>query len=148
MPIISKEFTVKLVITSRCLFCCFIEKSGFYVNIWQLRALKSPQKFRTPGCSSANFFGSWYISDLKSKFYYEILTFCCHFKIKLNSLAIESHFFFMLVKSALSGCVCAWRNCYRLLRTRSWPTSCQNRRSREPSFLILSHVKSTVESGR
>ena len=36
-----------------------------------LRALKSPQKFRTPGCSSANFLGSWYISGLKSKSCYE-----------------------------------------------------------------------------
>ena len=39
-----------------------------------LRALKSPQKFRSPGCSSANFLGSWYISGLKSKSYYEIWT--------------------------------------------------------------------------
>ena len=39
------------------------------------RALKSPQKFRTLGCSSANFLGSLGISGLKSKFYYEILTF-------------------------------------------------------------------------
>ena len=31
-----------------------------------LRALKSPQKFRTQGCSSANFLGSRYISDLKT----------------------------------------------------------------------------------
>ena len=47
-----------------------------------LRALKSPQKFRTPGSSSANFLGSWYISDLKSKSSYEILTFWCHLKNK------------------------------------------------------------------
>ena len=39
-----------------------------------LRALKSPQKFRTPSCSSADFLGSWYISSLKSKSYYEIWT--------------------------------------------------------------------------
>ena len=38
------------------------------------RALKSPQKFRTPGYSSANFLGSWYISGLKSKSYYKIWT--------------------------------------------------------------------------
>ena len=42
-----------------------------------LRALKSPQKFRTLGCSSANFLGSLGISGLKSKSYYEILTFWC-----------------------------------------------------------------------
>ena len=38
-----------------------------------LRALKSPQKFRTP--SSANFFGSLHIWGFKSKSYYEIWTF-------------------------------------------------------------------------
>ena len=43
-----------------------------------LRALKSPQKFRTPSCSSANFLGSLDILGLKSKSYYEILTFWCH----------------------------------------------------------------------
>ena len=47
---------------------------SFSNNIWQLRALKSPQKFRTPGCSSANFLGSWYISGLKSKSYFKIWT--------------------------------------------------------------------------
>ena len=72
MPIISKEFTVKLVITSRCLFLLFYWKIRVLVNIWQLRALKSPQKFRTS--SSANFLGSWYISGLKSKYYYKIWT--------------------------------------------------------------------------
>ena len=40
-----------------------------------LRALKSPKKFRTSNSSSANFLGSWHISDLKSKSYYEIWTF-------------------------------------------------------------------------
>ena len=40
-----------------------------------LRALKSPQKFRIPSYSSANFLGSCYISGLKSKFCYEIWTF-------------------------------------------------------------------------
>ena len=39
-------------------------------------ALKSPQKFRTQDCSSANLLGSWHISGLKSKSYYEILNFC------------------------------------------------------------------------
>ena len=39
-----------------------------------LQALKSPQKFRTLSCSSANFLGSWYILSLKSKSYYEIWT--------------------------------------------------------------------------
>ena len=39
------------------------------------RALKSPQKFRTLSSSSANFLGSWHISGLKSKSYYEIWTF-------------------------------------------------------------------------
>ena len=48
-------------------------------NYILLRALKSPQKFRTPSSSYANFSGSWHISGLKSKFYYEILTFWCHF---------------------------------------------------------------------
>ena len=38
-------------------------------------ALKSPQKFRTQDCSSANLLGSWHISGLKSKSYYEILIF-------------------------------------------------------------------------
>ena len=49
-----------------------------------LRALKSPQKFRTPGCSSANFLGSWYISGLKSKSCYEIWTFWWNFLKKMN----------------------------------------------------------------
>ena len=51
------------------LLCTVISmKSSFY-------ALKSPQKFLTPGCSSANFLGSLDISGLKLKSYYEILTF-------------------------------------------------------------------------
>ena len=36
------------------------------LKMYPLRALKSPQKFRTQGCSSANFLGSRYISDLKT----------------------------------------------------------------------------------
>ena len=42
-------------------------------NYILLRALKSPQKFRTP--SSANFLGSWHILGLKLKYYYETWTF-------------------------------------------------------------------------
>ena len=53
-------------------------------------ALKSPQKFRTQDCSSANLLGSWHISGLKSKSYYEILIFWCHLWNKLSSL--RSHF--------------------------------------------------------
>lgn len=61
-------------------FCIIPNKTVYFK---QLHALKSPQKFRTPGCSSAKFLGSWYISDLKSKSSYEILTFWCHLKNKL-----------------------------------------------------------------
>ena len=58
-----------------------------------LRALKSPQKLRTPGCSSANSLGSRYSSGLKSKFCYKILTFWCHLKIFLSSLLNEYQFY-------------------------------------------------------
>ena len=54
-------------------------KEQFWAFWWILRALKSPQKFRTQGCSSANFLGSLNISGLKSKSYYEISTSWCHF---------------------------------------------------------------------
>ena len=55
-----------------------ILKEQFWAFWWILRALKSPQKFRIPGCSSANFLRSLGISGLKSKSYYKILTFWCH----------------------------------------------------------------------
>ena len=45
-----------------------------YFPYYAERALKSPQKFQTPSCSSANFLGSRYILSLKSKSYYEIWT--------------------------------------------------------------------------
>ena len=64
-----------------------------------LRALKSPQKFRTPGCSSANFLGSWHISGLKSKSYYEILTF---WSIKVIQM-IQFHRFLLQKLSSSSG---------------------------------------------
>ena len=62
-----------------------------------LRALKSPQKFRTP--SSANFLGSWHISGLKSKSYYEILTF---WSIKVIQM-IQFHRFLLQKLSSSSG---------------------------------------------
>ena len=64
-----------------------------------LRALKSPQKFRTPGCSSANFLGSWHISGLKSKSYYEIWTF---WSIKVIQM-IQFHRFLLQKLSSSSG---------------------------------------------
>ena len=41
--------------------------------LFNARALKSPQKFRTPDCSSANFLGSWYISGLVFKYFFSCL---------------------------------------------------------------------------
>ena len=53
-----------------------------------LRALKSPQKFRTP--SSANFLGSWHVSWSKLKSYYEIWTLWS--KLGLQMLPFHSWF--------------------------------------------------------
>ena len=55
-----------------------------------LRALKSPQKFRTQSFSSANFLGFWCISGLKSKSYYEIFTFWITFQSQLWVDAAQS----------------------------------------------------------
>ena len=41
----------------------------WFLTTYIVRALKSPQKFRTP--SSANFLGSWHISGFKSKSCYK-----------------------------------------------------------------------------
>ena len=59
-------------------FCIIPNKTVYFK---QLHALKSPQKFRTT--SSANFLGSWHISGLKLKSYYEIWTFWLTFGLKM-----------------------------------------------------------------
>ena len=51
---------------------------------------KSPQKFRTPDFSSANFLGSLYIFCFKSKSYYEIFTFWITFQSQLWVDAAQS----------------------------------------------------------
>ena len=61
-------------------------KTAFFLL---LRALKSPQKFRTP--SSANFLGSWHISGLNLKSYNEIWTLWS----KIGHQMIQYHRFLM-----------------------------------------------------
>ena len=59
----------------------FSQYFTYFPNLSTLRALKSPQKFRTS--SSANFLGSLYISGLKLKSYYEIWTFWSWFGLQI-----------------------------------------------------------------
>ena len=68
-----------------------------------LRALKSPQKFRTS--SSASFLGYWHISGLKSKSYYEIWTFWSQIDLQMiqfhSFLDVKWDFLFSLLKKSL-----------------------------------------------
>ena len=64
------------------------------LSFFYIRALKSPQKFRTSGCSSANFLSSWHTSGLKLKSYYEIWTFWSQLGLQM----IQFHEFHSFLK--------------------------------------------------
>ena len=69
-----------------------LQKSHLFkipIIVWQLRALKSPQKFWTP--SFANFWGSRHILGLKSKSYYEIWTFWSKLGLQMNQFHSFDH---------------------------------------------------------
>ena len=75
-PWFSKGFRNKWSFAKKRVKMSVLRRNWQWIELFHpLRALKSPQKLRPPGCSSANFLGSWYISGLKSKSYYEILIF-------------------------------------------------------------------------
>ena len=52
----------------------FLSKNSKSFFCYLLRALKSPQKFRTPSCSSANFLASLHISGLKFLWWFQCLS--------------------------------------------------------------------------
>ena len=90
-PWFSKGFRNKWSFAKKRVKMSVLRRNWQWIELFHpLRALKSPQKLRTPGCSSANFLGSWYISGLKSKFYYEILIFWCHIKDQVAQFEDDS----------------------------------------------------------
>ena len=81
------------------------EKLQKVLNLFFITRVEiTTQKFRAP--SSANFLGSWHISGLKSKSYYEIWTFWIHFwyffKLARGSANYNA-------KSTFSSYYCAWQ---------------------------------------
>ena len=75
--------------TTTVMYILLLDPFRFAVEAkFVLRALKSPQKFRSP--RSANFLGSCHISGLKSKSYYEIWTFWSQIDLQM----IQFHSFY------------------------------------------------------
>ena len=117
-----------------------------------LRALKSPQKFRTP--SSANFLGSFHNWGLKSKSYYEIWTFwsinsnqIIQFHSWCFSSTISSIFYrlYSFSKVLLHSCI---RNSKKMLRHDPREKKVTARRLYRPGDVQgekLGHTKDWIE---